>query len=368
MQNPYALKIVEQIEDSSITAQDFRALLIQFTQSLKDCVKREADESLHLLAPTLASRNVSRASWVAEVCQALVESGCHSQELVLPLTTGLERALEATQPLAESLERKLAPKLDEIEDEDKAQRWIESAIRQLAVKLPKAVGSLKSIERFCGLAFQVYGQHVESRRKVWKYLEPSITPMARWSSVVGDLKTLLKLLEKEPLVVIDLANRRGFVAKFGGIVDNAQFITLLMDTYAQQAVFGKPLITYGVAQCAKGIGPCEVNEEVHGAWNVYSYHALNELQRLPEAKDLTANKHWLWNTQTPEQIPALHGHRIVFIGPPSYPRQWKFRRKFKDVQASIRVEFELSKLDLQMWLDRVMQANHPQFDAQKIGS
>lgn len=368
MLNPYALKIVEQIEDSSITAQDFRALLLEFTHSLKDCVKREADESLHLLAPALASRNVSRASWVAEVCQAMVESGCNSQELVRPLASGLKRALEATHPLAEKLERKLAPKLTTIEDQEKAQRWIDSAIRQLAVKLPKAVGSLKSIDRFCDLAFQVYGQQVDSRRKVWKYLEPSITPMARWSSVVGDLKTLLTLLEKEPLIVIDLANKRGFVAKFGGIVDNAQFITLLMDTYVHQVVFGKPLISYDVAQCAKGIGPCDVNEEVHGAWNVYSYRALNEMQRLPDAKDLTANKHWLWNDQTPEQIPGLHGHRIVFIGPPSYPRQWKFRRKFKDVQASIKVDFELNKLDLQMWLDRVMQANHHHFEAHEIGS
>jgi hypothetical protein len=368
MLNPFAVQIVERIEDSSFSAQDFRKLLIEFTQSLKDCVKREANESLQILAPILASRNVSRASWVAEVCQAMVESGCNSQELVRPLASGLKRALEATRPLADKLERKLAPKLATIEDPEKARRWTDSAIRQLAVKLPKSVASLKTIERFCHLAFQVYGQQVESRPKVWKYLENSIVPMARWSPTVGDLRILLNLLEKEPLVVIDLANKRGFVAKFGGIVNNAHFITLLMDTYAHQMVFGKPLVSHDVAQCAKGIGPTEVADEVHGAWNVYTYHALNEMQRLPEPRDLTANKHWLWNDQSPAQIPILHGHRVVLVGPPSYPRKWNFARKFKHVSAEIRVDYELNKLDLQMWLDRIMQANHHHFKEQAVGS
>ncbi|MBL8855374.1 MAG: hypothetical protein JNK57_15515 [Planctomycetaceae bacterium] len=368
MQNPFALQIVERIEDASISARDFRALLYEFTQSLKDCVKREANESLQILAPVLASRNVSRASWVAEVCQAMVESGCDSQDLVRPLASGLKRAFEATLPLAAKLEKKLAPKLAAIEDPEKARRWIESAIRQLAVKLPKSVGSLKTIERFCHLAFQVYGQQVGSRPKVWKYLESSLGPMARWSRTVEDLRILLNLLENEPLVVIDLANKRGFVAKFGGMPDNVHFITLLMDTFVQQVVFGKPLVSYDVAQCAKGIGPCHVSDEVHGAWNVYTYRALNEMQRLPDPKDLTANKHWLWNDQTPNQIPVLHGHRIVFIGPPSYPRQWTFTRKFQHVSASIQVDYELNKLDLQMWLDRVMQANQHSLETQGVGS
>ncbi|MDP1561436.1 MAG: hypothetical protein Q8M16_08575 [Pirellulaceae bacterium] len=368
MQNPFAIKIVERIEDSSISARDFRLLLLEFTHSLKDCVKREANESLLILAPALASRNVSRASWVAEVCQAMVESGCDSRELVRPLASGLKRALEATLPLAAKLEKKLAPKLATIEDPEKARRWTESAIRQLSVKLPKSVGSLRTIERFCHLAFQVYGQQVDSRRKVWKHLEEQILPMVRWSRTVADLKVVLNLLENEPLIFIDLANKRGFVAKFGGIVDNAHFITLLMDAFAHQVVFGKPLVSHDVVQCAKGIGPCEVTDEVHGAWNVYTYHALTEMQRLPEPKDLTANKHWLWNEHTPAEIPVLHGHRIVLIGPPSYPRQWKFSRKFKYVSAEIRVEFELNKLDLQMWLDRIMQANHHHLETQGVGS
>jgi hypothetical protein len=368
MQNPFALQIVERIQDASISARDFRLLLYEFTQSLKDCVKREANESLQVLAPVLASRNVSRASWVAEVCQAMVESGCDSQVVVRPLASGLKRALEATLPLAAKLEKKLAPKLATIEDQEKSRRWIDSAIRQLAVKLPKSVGSLKTIERFCHLAFQVYGQQVDSRRKVWKHLERSIVPMARWSRTVADLQVLLNLLEKEPLVVIDLANKRGFVAKFGGIPDNTHFITLLMDTFVHQLVFGKALVSYDVAQCAKGIGPCEVSDEVHGAWNVYTFHAVNEMRRLPEPKDLTANKHWIWNDQTPAQIPVLHGHRIVLIGPPSYPRQWTFHRKFKHVAASIHVDFELNKLDLQMWLERIMQANQNNWESQVVAS
>jgi len=361
MLNPYAREIIAQIDNPQLAGRAFRRLLLEFTGSLQDCVKREAVESLEMLAPSLASRNVSRASWVAEVCQAMVESGCDSQVLVRPLSRGLKRALAATRPLAAKLEKKLAPKLRDLEDPAMAHRWTQSAIRQLAIKLPASVASLKAVERFCQTAFTVYGQQPAMRPKVWRYLQDYVEPMARWCDSVGDLQTLLNVLEQEPLVVIDVANRRGFIGKLSGAVDNAQFLILLMDTYAQQLVFGKPLVAYDVAQCARGIGPCHVADPVHGAWNVYTYRALNELQKLPDSKDLKANKHWIWNEQSPAQIPRLDGFRVVLIGPPSYPRQWSFQRHFRHLAAGIQVDHELTKLDIQAWLERIVQANDPHF-------
>jgi len=360
MKNPFVAPIIEQIDNPRLSSADFKRLLLDFTHSLKDCVKGEADDALTRLAPLLASKNVSRASWVAEVGKAMVESGCSGRELCRPLAQGLRRALRATQPLTAKLERKLAPKLVNLEDPDKAQRWTESAIRQLAIKLPQAVASLRTAERFCDAAFTIYGQQVGSRPKAWRYLQSSLTPMVPWSRPIRDLQILLQLLANEPLVVIDMAQRRGFVGTFGGVVDNQHLLTLLLDTYVQQLVFGKPLVSYDVAQSAQGIGPCRVSENaVQGAWNVYSYKALNEKQMLPEARDLKANKHWVWPDRTPDQIPALDGFRVLLLGPPSYPRVWSFERKFQHVRAGIKVDRELTKLDLRAWLDRIHLANFP---------
>jgi hypothetical protein len=360
MKNPFVAAIIEQIDNPRLSSADFKRLLLEFTQSLKDCLKGEADDALVRLAPVLASKNVSRASWVAEVCRAMVESGCSSRVLARPLARGLKRALRATQPLADKLDRKLAPKLVNLEDPAKAQRWTESAIRQLAIKLPQAVASLRTAERFCSAAFTVYGQQVSSRPKAARYLQSSLAPMVPWSPAIRDLQVLLQLLENEPLVVIDMAQRRGFLGSFGGVVDNQHLLTLLLDTYVQQLVFGKPLVSYDVAQCAQGLGPCRVSDNaVQGAWNVYTYRAVNEKQMLPEARDLKANKHWVWPDKTPDQIPTLDGFRVLLLGPPSYPRVWSFERKFRHVRAGIKVDRELTKLDLRAWLDRIHLANFP---------
>jgi hypothetical protein len=360
MKNPFVAPIVAQIDNPRLPSADFKHLLWEFTQSLKDCPKAEADDALVRLVPVLASKNVSRASWVAEVCRAMVESGCSAAVVARPLARGLKRALRATRPLADKLERKLAPKLVDLEDPEKARRWTESAIRQLAVKLPQAVASLRTAERFCQAAFTVYGRHVSCRPKAWRYLQESLTPIAPWSVPIGDLQVLLQLLENEPIVVIDLAQRRGFVGTFGGVVDNQHLLTLLLDTYVRQLVFGKPLVSHDVAQCAQGIGPCRVSDNgVQGAWNVYTYKALNEKQMLPEPRDLKANKHWVWPDKTPEQIPCLDGFRVLLLGPPSYPRVWSFERKFQHVRAGIKVDRELTKLDLRAWLDRIHLANFP---------
>ncbi len=360
MNNPFAKQIVAQIDNPKISGMAFRQLLVEFTASLKDCVKREAVDSLRTLAPLVANRNVSRASWVAEVCQAMVESGCDSFELVRPLARGLKRSLKAALPLAAKLERKLAPKLVDIEDPQKISRWTDSAIRQLSIKMPEAAANLKTLQRFCHAAETVYGLQVESRRKAFRYLGDFMQPLLRWSQPVRDLHVLLNVLEKEPFVVIDPANRKGFIGKFGGAIDNNQFLILLMDTYAKQMVFGRPLVSFDVAQCAKGIGPCHVPDEVHGAWNVYTFQALTDMQKLPDPKDLKANKHWIWNGRTPDEIPQLDGYRVILIGPPSYPRTWHFTRRFKHLAAGIVVDHELEKLDIQAWLDRIRQVNYPQ--------
>lgn len=361
MPNPFTDQIVAGIEDPAVTGEQFKRLLVDFTDSLKDCVKREANESLERLAPTIASRNVSRASWVAEVCQALVESGCDSRVVVKPLALGLRRALRAARPLALKLERKLAPKLEGLEDPVQIKRWTEAAMRKLSIKLPQAAASLRTVERFCHAAFTVFALQPERRAKVYRVLQDELGAWTRWSDSLRQLETLLTVLEQEPIVVIDLANRKGFVGKFSGVVDNAQLVTLLMDTYAHQLIFGKPLVSYDIAQCARGLGPREVPDpKVRGCWNLYSYRAFNEMYKLPEPKDLKANKHWIWNDRKPADIPALNGFRVILIGPPSYEREWMFTRAFQHLKADIKVEHELTKLDLQIWLDCIFQANFPQ--------
>ncbi len=357
MQNPYAVQIAEQVEDRSVTGGAFRLLLGQFVESIKGCLRKEADNAIEILAPTLASRNLSRASMVSVICGSMVDSGCDPSVVAQPMAIGLAKALKTALPIAQKLEAKLRPKLIALDDPDKDPQRIASAIHQLSVRMPEAAAGFKALDRFFIPAISVYSKDIAGREVALPKIWDNASLIEPWHSGVHRLMKVLSVLEKEPLVMIDVAHRKGFVGHFGGVVTNSQMLILLMDTFAHQDVFYKPLVSHDLVQCAKGEGPCKVEDSVNGAWNVYSYQALSSIEKLPDPKDLKANKFWIWNEKTPADVPVVDGHRIILIGPPSFPRNWKFTRDFKHLKAGIVVDSDLSKSELKIWIDKIIARN-----------
>lgn len=357
MQNPFAEKIIQKIEDRETSGEEFRRLIRQFVDSLSDCLKKEADESFAGLAPLMASRNLSRASLIATLCGSMVESGCDPRFATPYLTTGLTRALKAIMPMVDKLERKVRPRLETAESPEQRSAWIASAVRQLSVRLPESAAALKSFERFMRPALTMYSKDLANRQKglpeFWDYA----SRMESWFPDAEKLLRLMTVLEKEPIIAIDVASQKGFVGRFGGAINNSQLIILLMDTFARQYVFPKPLISHDMGLCAHGEGPQQVGDKVQGAWNLYDHRALDSRLKLPDPKDLKANKFWLWNERKPSEIPAIDGFRVILIGPPSYPREWEFEREFRYLKAGIKVDSELSRTDLRDWLERINDRN-----------
>lgn len=357
MKNKYATRILQQMEDREVTGAQFRMTLEKFVESMRGCMQKEADAALKQIAPAMASRNLSRASLVSRICGSMVESGCDSNLMARALTTGLAKALETALPLAAKLESKVAPKLEGLDDEEKITRWKASAIRQLSVRLPEAAAGLKAVERFVTAAVIVYSQNLSAREHALPLLWDNTSRLEPWNTLTEQLMKVLSVLENEWFVVIDIANSKGFTGQLGGVIDNSQLLILLMDAYAGQQVFAKPLVPHDVVQSAKGLGPCDVDQAVEGVWNVYTFEALSAILKLPDPKDLKANKYWIRNEKTPADIPVVHGHRVILLGPPSYPRTWKFKRQFKHLKAYVTVDSELSKTDMQIWLDRIVARN-----------
>lgn len=357
MQNPVALEIVKKIDDRSVSGAEFRLLIQKFVESLKDCLKKEADAAFATLAPLMASRNLSRASLIGALCGSMVESGCDPAVASPHLTTGLQRSFKTVHPMLDKLERKVRHRLEEIEDDDQKQDRISSGIRQLSIRLPEAAAGLKALSRFIRPALTIYGRDLKGRQSALPHLWDQASQWEDWNPEVAKLLRLLTVLESEKLVAIDVANHKGFVGSFGGAVTNAQLIILLMDTFARQYVFPKALVSHDMVQCANGEGPQVIDEQVQGAWNLYDYRALDTRLKLPDPKDLKANKYWIWNEKRPADIPSIAGYRIILLGPPSYGREWNFEREFKDLKAGIKVESELSRPDLQDWLEKINQKN-----------
>jgi hypothetical protein len=191
------------------------------------------------------------------------------------------------------------------------------------------------------------------------------------------LSKLLIILDDEPLLVLHPETKKGFRCHMGGIADNFQLHTLLMDALIAPETNASSSggLTGGLpgqrpnpvwATIARGDGPQEADHGVTGAWNLYNWTALDRNGRLPGSADDDADSgdagfmgmaHWIWNEGTPADIMPFEGQRIVLLGPPAYQRSWNCARLFDALPAYVRVEELLTPQAVEAWLRRLATAN-----------
>ena len=111
--------------------------------------------------------------------------------------------------------------------------------------------------------------------------------------------------------------------------ENFQLHTLLMHA------FGRP-VDPEVLAIARGDGPQQGDQEVAGAWNLYTYRALRD-GRLPEP-DASQSEEWISDEGVPAVIPAIDGTRVILLGEPLYERTWNAVRTFPGLAARLDAE------------------------------
>jgi hypothetical protein len=117
-----------------------------------------------------------------------------------------------------------------------------------------------------------------------------------------------------------------------------------------------PRITPAAAALARGEGPQQLQDPVHGAWNLYSWRAVTPALGLPRATDRDASEHWIWNEGTLAAVPLFEGRRVILLGPPAYARSWRAQRLFSVLPASLTIEETLSPEQVRAHLERMAHA------------
>lgn len=138
-----------------------------------------------------------------------------------------------------------------------------------------------------------------------------------------------------------------------GIVDNFQLHTLLIDVFPLEGLFPRRRIAKQIVDVANGHGPQQARDTIIGTWNLYNWTAVQANLKLP-APD--SSPHWIWGEGRPEDIPVFEGHRVVFLGPPSYTRSWRLQRTFLRLSAEIQRSRTLNKCEVTAWLQRMAAA------------
>jgi hypothetical protein len=201
----------------------------------------------------------------------------------------------------------------------------------------------------------------KERQKAKKSLS-MLSEIATMNEGCNWLNTMLQVLEDDPILVIDIEEKVGFMGKISGIVDNFQLHTLLMDKVPQIGFFKRKRVPQKVVDIARGIGEQMSETQVTGYWNLYNWTAISEALSLPDPTDYSNSKFWIWGEGTPTDIATLHGFRVILLGKSSYERSWKSQRIFASLKADITIEKELKKDEIAHWLSIMLNEKKQMLD------
>jgi len=236
-------------------------------------------------------------------------------------------------------------------DEDPFQQ----AFERLAPTMPAEAEACAMLDALFPAAIAMFSASPEARRR-GAFLQSDLDVIAIRPVKASWIARILKVLHEEPYVAIDPASRSGIAGKMSGIVENFQLNVLLMDIFPQSGWFSRRRVSAAAAQIARGLGPQTSEEILTGAWNLYTWRALQPDKTLPSAKEMKSHDHWIWNEGIPADIDLFDGSRVILLGEPSYQRTWRSQRSFAGLPADLTIEQKLGAKEIEDWLKRMVSA------------
>jgi hypothetical protein len=175
------------------------------------------------------------------------------------------------------------------------------------------------------------------------------------------VRNLLKLLDKERIVVLHPMTEQGFEIVLDGITDNFQLHTLLADALILEKTgwFKSTGPAWGIAgkrphpetvAMLKGDKSKSPQPYCEGVWDFYEWTALKGNEQLK--RSVPPDK-WIWNEGIPSDIPKFEDTRVIVLGTPSYQRTWGAGRQIPALKASITVTKVFNTAEYRQWTDRL---------------
>ncbi|MBK9001816.1 MAG: hypothetical protein IPM35_39340 [Myxococcales bacterium] len=306
----------------------------------------ESAEALSALAADVA-RDAESLVLSAVMAGALIERGAPGEALESVLFPRLQTWLAESVVLLDALLAEHPPAAGEqsVDDELDENEW---------------VGTRLSEERPWALIGDTYlpavallGASPKARRGE-RALLPALRRLEPYHPGASWLRQMLDVLDDEPLVVIDVAARKGSAGSMSGVASNFELFVLIADAVAGE--LGLPRPPEAAVRCLSGQGAQDSGIVVEAAFNAYAYSALGAACKLPEASDYGGSAHWIWGEGEPWEIPALEGTRVVLIGPPSYARLVPAQRTFASLRARLDMR-PMARDEVDAWIARIVRAN-----------
>jgi len=317
----------------SNTGSDGRSdLLIRaLGESLGQAPPEDARVAMATLASGVYSLDPAPAGIASRVVGAMIEAGHDPQPARAAMLGSLQQTLPACASIADEARAQIGDPPEDL-DEDEADDWLAErgaqALNEVAARHPAAAVAWQRLQQVWPGAIALFSVDPAARAEA-QDLAPIAARIEDVHEAAGWLLAMLTVLHDEPYVAIEPASGTGITGRMSGIVENFQLNTLLMDVFPGD----ERRVSEAAAAVARGEGPQRVEETVSGAWNLFSYRALQPGGELPDPSDLAFRDTWIWNEGMPADIPVLDGHRVILLGPAPYARTWPAQRMFLKLPA-----------------------------------
>lgn len=350
-------KLAETLKRPDMTGEMLRLALLDVMQLGEQANPATRNAMLEQVAALLTTTSMSRASYLAIGCGAIVEDGADPLRGLPPLLARTREALVGAAPFIEACQKAAKESGDGPEHPEEC---VEAFGGQVAEQMPREAAALDAVPRLCQAMTAFLARSMEARRiaRADEALVAACKELPFDPGFVEFLKMLLQVLDQEEMVVLYPKLGRGYRIRVSGIGDNFQLHTLLAD-----ALIGDPdqgWLPGGrpdsrVAALAKDASFTQEEAEkltAVGSFNLVNWQGLQPDGTLPEGQR-SGHEHWIWNEGIPADIAPFEGTRIILLSPPPYQRAWGGGRVFPGMKAELRVLEILSPESVQRWLGRI---------------
>jgi hypothetical protein len=347
-----ATRLVETARNPSVTDHDLKAAAQAFCNAVGQSSQEEANKALTQVAEVVRVAPLGHAGFIALLCGAYIERGADPQTLADPLAARLRSLLTSAVALAEACTAQMQTSGEG--EENRPERF-ESLRQQLASSMPEDSAAWEALSKFWPPAIAVFSVSPSARAGA-SDLRGLAGKISDYHEAGHWIELILSTLDNEPILAIEPATSRGILARISGVVENFQLHVLLMDQFPNPGLLSRRRVPKRVADVARGIGPQKSEDHVTGAWNLYTWQAIEPGYALPNPSDYGASSNWIWGEGRPEDIPVFEGRRAILLGPASYVRGWGSQRMFAALPAKLAIEQELKKGEINDWLNRMLKA------------
>lgn len=298
--------------------------------------------------------NVERGAFAASICGYLVERGFPGDAIVPDFIEFYGALIDKSRSFFDLFFAQVR-EIDEMDEEreEKIDMLYMDLLNDEDFVSEDVRNAVIALDKFYTCGVSLFSAERESFVEGRNGLQEKTAYVGNFSQGCYWLNKLFTVLFDEPVVVIDIDNKIGFQGKISGIADNYQLQFLLMSLPLLNG--GKPAISEESLAVLTGSGEQRSESIIEGKWNMYNLEVIEQPEWDAFAKgenDMpsTDSDTWIWGEGEPQDISLHDGYRVVLLGKPSYKRTSHVQRTFKNLQADIEIEKELTAEEIDKWL------------------